>query len=358
MSLTTQLAAWLKPARPPGRVAPAQAAALQQGTDSAMLQQSQTALGLFLGLSDSDALALASTVLAHRQTLSAARRQRAAPGAAAHTAGQRSADTNTLSRALAQGSCLLALPCNVPALQWLGALATSAAAPIVLVYSAALQPLLAGLGWPAKLPAGRLQCCSATEVIQHVKARRSGAALSTLYVSFPELHAAGADTSAQVRFLGQTVRWSLLEPLLCLQGLKTLLTLAPADDLPSSPPADPAPASAPASASALALALAPALALRSRSTLLPGPHGPGDSPGAILAWLVGHLEAAARNQPGLALAWPQLYRASAPFQAITRSNRLKQVEAFFEAWQAAGGGLQQQTQAYLSARLTALRSSG
>ena len=346
MSLTTQLAAWLKPARPPGRVAPAQAAALQQGTDSAMLQQSQTALGLFLGLSDSDALALASTVLAHRQTLSAARRQRAAPGAAAHTAGQRSADTNTLSRALAQGSCLLALPCNVPALQWLGALATSAAAPIVLVYSAALQPLLAGLGWPAKLPAGRLQCCSATEVIQHVKARRSGAALSTLYVSFPELHAAGADTSAQVRFLGQTVRWSLLEPLLCLQGLKTLLTLAPADDLPSSPPADPA------------LALAPALALRSRSTLLPGPHGPGDSPGAILAWLVGHLEAAARNQPGLALAWPQLYRASAPFQAITRSNRLKQVEAFFEAWQAAGGGLQQQTQAYLSARLTALRSSG
>lgn len=344
MSLTTQLAAWLKPARPPGRAAPAQAAALQQGTDSAMLQQSQTALGLFLGLSDSDALALASTVLAHRQTLSAARRQRAAPGAAAHTAGQRSADTNTLSRALAQGSCLLALPCNVPALQWLGALATSAAAPIVLVYSAALQPLLAGLGWPAKLPAGRLQCCSATEVIQHVKARRSGAALSTLYVSFPELHAAGADTSAQVRFLGQTVRWSLLEPLLCLQGLKTLLTLAPADDLPSSPPADPAPA--------------PALALRSRSTLLPGPHGPGDSPGAILAWLVGHLEAAARNQPGLALAWPQLYRASAPFQAITRSNRLKQVEAFFEAWQAAGGGLQQQTQAYLSARLTALRSSG
>ena len=352
MSLTTQLAAWLKPARPPGRVAPAQAAALQQGTDSAMLQQSQTALGLFLGLSDSEALALASTVLAHRQTLSAARRQRAAPGAAAHTAGQRSADTNTLSRALAQGSCLLALPCNVPALQWLGALATSAAAPIVLVHSAALQPLLAGLGWPAKLPAGRLQCCSATEVIQHVKARRSGAALSTLYVSFPELHAAGADTSAQVRFLGQTVRWSLLEPLLCLQGLKTLLTLAPADDLPSSPPADPAPGPAPAPA------LAPALALRSRSTLSPGPHGPGDSPGAILAWLVGHLEAAARSQPGLALAWPQLYRASAPFQAITRSNRLKQVEAFFEAWQAAGGGLQQQTQAYLSARLTALRSSG
>ena len=336
------LAAWLKPVRRPGRAAPAQAALLQQSTDSAMLQQSQTALGLFLGLSDSDALALACTVLAHRQTLSAARRQPAAPGAAAHTAGQRSADANTLSRALAQGSCLLALPCNVAALQWLGTLASSAAAPMVLVHSTALQPLLAGLGWPAKLPAGRLQCCSATEVIQHVKARRSGAAPATLYVSFPELHAAGADTSAQVRFLGQTVRWSLLEPLLCLQGLKTLLTLAPADGLPSSPPADPA----------------PALALRSRSTLAPGPHGPGDSPGAILAWLVGHLEAAARSQPGLALAWPQLYRASAPFQAITRSNRLKQVEAFFEAWQAAGGGLQQQTQAYLSTRLAALRSSG
>lgn len=317
------------------------APARQTPADTDLVQQAQTALGLFLGLSDSDALALACTVLAHRQTLLAADHQTTwppLPGGLDGAASPPDHGDNILAGALAQGPCLLALPCNVPALQWLARLAQrrlaqATAAPIVLVDSPALRPLLAAL----PLPAGAWRCCSPTEVIQQVKAGRSGAAPATLYISVPALHTAGAGTSAQVLFLGQTVRWSLLEPLLCLQGLKTLLTLAP----PTTP----------------AIAGGQALALLSRPTRLAGPTSSGDSPGAILAWLVGHLEASARSLPGLTLCWPQLYRASAPFQAISRSNRLKQVEAFFDAWQAAGGGLQQHTQAYVAARLAVLRSS-
>ena len=334
-----------RPGHRPARPSPQH----QARADAELVQQSQTALGLFLGLSDSDALALACTVLAHRQTWRAGQRA-AVPVAPPGAAGQRSADANSLARALGQGSCLLALPCCLPALRWLGGLVHAAPAPMVLVDSPALAPLLDGLDPFGRMPAGALRRCSATEVIQQVKAGRSGAAPATLYISFPELHAAGPGTSAQVRFLGQTLRWSLLEPLLCLQGLKTLLTLAP----PASTLASTSAGTAPGAAAGQPLALV------SRATVAAvgsGPHGQGDNPAAILAWLVGHLECAVRSQPGMALAWPQLYRASAPFQAITRSNRLKQLEAFFAAWQAAGGGLQQQTQAFVTTRLAVLRST-
>lgn len=340
MSWPTHLAARLKrmlqPALPPTPTR-------QTSANTALLQQTQTALGLFLSLSDSDALALACTVLAHRQTLLAADQQTTRPprpGGLDGAASPPDSGGNILASALSQGSCLLALPCNVPALQWLVRLvhlrlAQAAVAPTVLVDSPALRPLQAAL----QLPAGALRCCSPIEVIQQVKAGRTAAAPATLFISVPELHVAGAGTSAQLPFLGQTLRWSLLEPLLCLQGLKTLLTLAPL---------------------ATGADQRQTLALVSRATVQPGPAGGrdgGDSAGAILAWLVGHLEAAARSLPGLTLSWPPLYRASAPFQAITRSNRLKQVEAFFDAWQAAGGGLQQQTRAHVAARLAALRGS-
>ena len=341
MSWPTHLAARLKRVlQTAARPTPAR----QTSADTELVQQAHTALGLFLGLSDSDALAVACTVLAHRQTLLAAgghSARSASPPGLDGVAGRPGSDAiNTLASALAQGSCLLALPCNVPALQWLGRLPQADVAPMVLVDSPALRPLLAALPLTAKT----WRCCSPTEVIMQVKAGRNGAAPATLYISVPALHTAGAGTSAQVRFLGQTLRWSLLEPLLCLQGLKTLLTLSPSVAPPVTPPVTGGGNDQP-------------LALVSRATLQPSPGSSGDSPGAVLAWLVGHLEASARSLPSLTLCWPQLYRASAPFQAISRSNRLKQVEAFFDAWQAAGGGLQQQTQAHVAARLAVLRSS-
>ena len=335
MSWPTHLAARLKLVLQPTAVQPTG----QTPADTDLVQQAQTALGLFLGLSDANALALACTVLAHRQTLLAAHRQAtrlAVPPGPHSGTGPLDGSSISLTSALAQGSCLLALPCHRPALQWLDCLLQADVAPVVLVDSPALRPLLAAL----PLPANTWRCCSPTDVIQQVKAGRDGAAPATLYVSVPALHAAGAGTSAQVRFLGQTLRWSLLEPLLCLQGLKTLLTLAPPGMPPVTHGSDRQP-----------------LALVSRTTQQPNPGSGGDSPGAILAWLVGHLEASARSQPDLTLCWPQLYRASAAFQAISRSNRLKQVAAFFDAWQAAGGGLQQQTHAHVAARLSVLRST-
>lgn len=345
----------LRPAAQPSR-------AHQTSADTELVQQTQTALGLLLGLSDSDALVLACTVLAHRQTLLAVDRpthKAATPSGLGRQAGPPDGGTtladsleNALKNALTQGSCLLALPCNVPALQCLGHLLQADVAPVVLVDSPALRPLLAALPQLWTRPTKTWRCCSPIEVIGQVKAGRSAATPATLYISLPELHGSGASTSAQVKFLGQTLRWSLLEPLLCLQGLQTLLTLAPSVALPST-----SPSSSLSTPSTVGNSGSQALSVVSRASRHPGLGLGADSPGAILAWLVGHLETSARSLPGLTLSWPQLYRASAPFQAISRSNRLKQMAAFFDAWQAAGAGLRQQTQVDVAARLALLRSS-
>ena len=155
-----------------------------------------------------------------------------------------------------------------------------------------------------------------------------------LYISFPELHRPSAGTTAQLTFLGQPTLLSLFEPLLCQHGLSTLLTMA-LHTLPTGP----------------------ALLLSALRTAAAGPDSTGAAPADILRWLVGHLQTLARTLPEQTLSWPQLYRSSAHFQAIARSNRLKQLAAFFDAWQASGSGLQGQTQAFVTAQLAALRSA-
>lgn len=310
------------------------------GTDADAINASQSALSLFLGLADAQALAMACTAQTHRHAALAPDCTAAAPWhCCADAAGQ------VLAAALAHGPCLLALPFNRPALQLLRQLPGRVRAPIVIIDSPALGDSLAR--WP--LP-GALARCGLTEAIQRVKAGAAGGAAGAtaactvegaadgaapvLYISFPELHRPSAGTTAQVVFLGQPTLFSLFEPLLCQHGLKTLVTVALA-----APGADPALLLSPLTISTAAQASA------------------GAAPAALLRWWVGHLQSMARALPEQTLSWPQLYRNSLHFQAITRSNRLKQLAAFFDAWQGSGSGLQGPTHAFVTAQLAALRRS-
>lgn len=295
------------------------------GTDAAAISSAQSGLSLFLGLTDSDALALACATRAHRDAALAL-----APDgtAAAPLPWCLDAAGEVLSAALVNGSCLLALPFNRPALQLLRQLPGKVQAPIVIVESPPLHECLAR--W--RLPGTALTLCSVTEAIQRVKA--GAGAAPALYISFPELHRRSVGTTASVLFLGQPTLFSLFEPLLCLHGLKTLVTMA-LDTTTAGP----------------ALVLGP---LSTASVAVPDRSA---APAALLRWLVGQLQTMARTLPEQTLSWPQLYRSSAHFQAIARSNRLKQLEAFFDAWQVSGSGLQGQTHAFVMSQFAALRST-
>ena len=230
--------------------------------------------------------------------------------------------------------------CHRPALQLLRQLPGQVQAPIVIIDSPGLGDSLAR--W--RLPGAAVARCGMAQALQRVKAGAAAAdrgvegAVSdpapVLYISFPELHRPSAGTTAQVIFLGQPTLFSLFEPLLCQHGLKTLVTMA-----------------------LHTLADGPALVLSPLGIAAVAPGDRSAAPAALLRWLVGHLQTLARTLPEQTLCWPQLYRRSVHFQAIARSNRLKQLEAFFEAWKVSGNGLQGQTHAFVTAQLAALRST-
>ena len=332
-----RLAALATAGRRPASPASLLASPRRPGADADAINSSQAGLSLFLGLPDAQALAIACTAQSHRHAaLAPDGTTTAAPWSCCPVAAGQ-----VLMAALAHGPCLLALPFNRPALQLLRQLPGQVQAPVVIIDSPALGDSLARWRLPESVAR-----CGMTDALQRAKAQAAagalhgglgsgqGGAAPVLYISFPELHRPSAGTTAQLTFLGQPTLLSLFEPLLCQHGLSTLLTMA-LHTLPTGP----------------------ALLLSALRTAAAGPDSPGAAPAAILRWLVGHLQTLARTLPEQTLSWPQLYRSSAHFQAIVRSNRLKQLAAFFDAWQASGSGLQGQTQAFVTAQLAALRSA-
>lgn len=277
-------------------------------------------IGHFLGLDEEATAKLAQASLAQHQTLRA--RRPAAPALGLRPAQER------LDGLLQQGACLLALPFNGPALLLLQQLASQTDLPLLLIESPLLRAALPdlGLAWPT------LARCASQDVIRHVKAARVLAAAPTLYVSFPELHAHDHGTSATRPFMERPCHFSLLEAVLLRSGLQNLATLG----------LDGA---------------GPQVQLVSRSAQTDSAGDAGQAIGATLDWLVAQLQAVAGHWPAQTLSWQYLYRASVACQEIERSNQLKQLEAFFDAWKRADAGLAGDTYGFAMARLSALRNA-
>lgn len=171
------------------------------------------------------------------------------------------------------------------------------------------------------------------DVIKHVKAARTDGSAPVLYISFPELHTRGNGTTASLNFLGKSCTFSLLEPLLYCFGLQTMLTLAPSPDRASS------------------------LQLQQfEGAETDGPNA-GKALALCMGWLSGNLQNMAQTFPELTLSWQHLYRASGQYRALERNDKLKQLEAYFDAWRQAGPELDAQTYAFVKSRLTEMRNS-
>lgn len=284
--------------------------------DERMQDQLAAGIAHYLGEPDERAWALARTACVQRRL----RRRGLAdgPGVPLQPA------VLALRSAMARGPCLLSLPFCGAALDLLRALSAQQGLRLLLVESPALAALQDDLGpelatlprWPVR------------NAVKHVKqAVTEGAAI--VYVSFPELHALASGTTANVSFLGKACRFSLLDPLLCMQGLPALFTIGRH------------------TAGAMELASLDIAAVRATER--------SQAMGTVLNWLLGHLQASASEAPADTYSWHHLYRASKYCYQIERDNRIKQLDAYFDAWMVSCSGLPANTYQVAKARLAALR---
>jgi hypothetical protein len=283
-----------------------------------MHEQLANGMSHYLNEPDERARDLARTACDQRQL-----RRRGLPRTLGPRISARAA-SEALHGALANGPCLLALPFSGAALDLLRELNSDASLPLLLVDSQGLAAVQDDLG-PVVAAMSR---CSSREVVKHVK-RASAGGGAVVYVSFPELHPLIPGTTANVAFLGKACRFSLLDPLLCMNGLNTLLTIGRQPE------------------GATSLVSCDIVAARAAE--------PGRALGTILNWLLGHLQTAATDTPADTYSWHHLYRASKYYYQIERDNRIKQLDAFFDAWMYSSADLPPKTYQLAKARLAALR---
>lgn len=298
--------------------AQAQGANAAQREAEQLQDQLATGIAHYLGEPEERAWALAGAACAQRQR----RRRGLADGPGVPLLGAIAA----LRSGLARGPCLLALPFSGAALDLLRELAAQDGLRLMLVESPALAAVRDDLGPElATLPR-----CPTRDAVRQAR-REAAEGRSVVFVTFPELHALLTGTTTNVVFLGKTCRFSLLDPLLCMQGLNTILTIVrPA-------------------AGEMELASCDTAALRAADR--------SQAMGAVLNWLLGHLQASAAEAPADTFSWHHLYRASKYCYQIERDNRIKQLDAYFDAWMVSRSGLPINTYQAAKARLAALRQS-
>ncbi len=233
--------------------------------------------------------------------------------------------------ALKQHSCLLALPLQIQALQLLLQLAQRCQRHIVVIDTPLVREIIRELD----LQESCLQLKPAKEVIKQVKAlKATPSPEKTLYVSFPESHPFSAGTSMTLEMSGKPYGFSMLEPLLCCSGLPLLLSLR---------------ISATASAPQVGLV---SLAIDNLTT-----QSSGAALQSCALWLAEQLQSCAQALPNQSLAWQPLFRASAHFRSIERSDKLRQLEAYLDTWKNSGAGLDLATHQLLKSRLLQLRTA-
>lgn len=287
-----------------------------------LIQQTAAGMAYYLGLSDEDATLRAQAACERRQ-----RRHGGQPFSDGPVAPRDQAIKHIQAALNKNGSCLMALPFSGAALELLHEIASEGSLPLILIESQALAKLSGILGTTiADLPR-----CQTHEVIKHVKIQVAQPQ-AVVYVSFPELHTLTAGTTASTSFLGKACRFSVLDPLLCRYGIKTLLTIG---YFPATASVGPE----------LVSCDAPAI----------GPEGNSQAMTTLLRWLLGHLQVSASVAPDDTLSWHHLYRASAHCYQIERHNRIEQLEAYFKAWKRSPGGMPEALSRIAAARVAALR---
>lgn len=289
-----------------------------------LIQQTAAGMAYYLGLSDEDATLRAQAACERRQ-----RRHGGQPFSDGPTVPPDQATKHIQAALNKNGSCLMALPFSGAALELLHEIATPGDLPLILIESPALAKLSRIMG----ATIGDLPRCQIHEVIKHVKIQVAQPQ-AVVYVSCPELHTLSAGTTTSTSFLGKACRFSVLDPLLCRYGLKTLLTIG---YFPATAGVGPE----------LVSCDAPAI----------GPEGHSQAMTTLLRWLLGHLQVSASVAPDDTLSWHHLYRASAHCYQIERHNRIEQLEAYFMAWKRSPGGMPEALSRMAAARVAALRNA-
>ena len=289
-----------------------------------LIQQTAAGMAYYLGLTDEDATLRAQAACERRQ-----RRHGGQPFSDGPMVPPDQALKHIQLALSKNSSCLMALPFSGAALELLHEITCEGGLPLILIESPALAKLSRFLGTTI----GDLPRCQTHEVIKHVKIQVAQPQ-AVVYVSFPELHTLTAGTTASTSFLGKACRFSVLDPLLCRYGLKTLLTIG---YFPATAGVGPELVSCDAPAT--------------------GPEGNSQAMTTLLRWLLGHLQVSASVAPDDTLSWHHLYRASAHCHQIERHNRIEQLEAYFNAWKRSPDGMPEALSRIAAARVAALRNA-
>jgi hypothetical protein len=294
---------------------------LQQHIDSKAIDHAKRGIELFLGLPEDESLALATKARNWQKKIYSQKPRL--------TLGLTASEKNLLLNSLQQGSCLLALPFNVNAVQLLKQLPDLVKAPIVLIESPGVFELVTAL------QLNKIKSCASKDVIKKVKADAKSEDGQTLYLSFPELHPHTKGTAAKVEFLGKPCHFSLLESLLFFQGIKTLMTLT--TDV--------------ADTHANNVKLVAYMPNNETNNTLT------QALQDTLLWLVQHLQRAAQTIPSQTFSWQYLFQNSEHCQMIEYGDQLKQIDAFFEAWKTTGADLDEKTYAFAKTYLSKMRQT-
>lgn len=307
-----------------------------QQIEASAINHAEKGVQHFLGLNSAAANELARAAQSAYQTMLQESKRANLNDAAHHVLAQVQL---ALVQALKQNSCLLALPLQVQALHLLRQLAQRSQRKIVIVETAQVRQIVQDM----QLLDSCLVLKPSKEVIKLVKERTQNSAGNTanehehtLYISFPESHPFSAGTSTTLEFAGKAYGFSMLEPLLCVSGLPTLLSLS--SDLSSD-----------TNSSDMTLAhfsLAQVTDQKASAAMM-----------TIATWLASQLQSCAQCHPAQSLAWQALFRASLHCRTIERSDKLKQLEAYFDVWKNSGTGLDLATHEMLKSRLQQLRTA-
>jgi hypothetical protein len=173
-----------------------------------------------------------------------------------------------------------------------------------------VEPILRAI---AEWAPDRLELQSPRELIRHNLSPRVPAARGTTYVTFPDHHWTGEETSRRVRFFDEDHWFPLLESLLLIRGASPILTLAPGDE---------------DGGGGLVWA-------KDSRTIARRPVTEEDVR-EPLVWLASRLEATMRACPAAVLSWSFVAARSARERASRNLLDRNLTAGFIRAWRATG----------------------